>query len=381
LPEGKLRPPKREVFLWEILYRNFVVKVRPKFGILMNMEEELIGIKNTALSFILEAEDSKDLEETKLQFLGRSGKLTLAMKEITKVPPEKRKEFGILLNEIKQTLEDAIENQKSKLKSQKLTKVIEKIDVTNPGIKPSLGHLHLVTQAIEEITNIFEKIGFEKRRYPEIEWDWYAFEALNFPENHPARDDWETFFIKGQPNPKYGPMLLTPHTSSGQIREMERKQKPPIRMLNIAKCYRRQSDVSHVPMFHQFEGLVVDENISITHLKGTLDYFVKSFFGENRKSRIRPYHFQFTEPSFEVDVSCGVCDGRGCKLCKAGWLEMGGAGMVHPNVLKAGGIDPNKYTGFAFGWGIERVLMMREGLKIDDIRILYGNNLEFLQQF
>ena len=347
----------------------------------MNMEEELIGIKNTALSFILEAEDSKDLEETKLQFLGRSGKLTLAMKEITKVPPEKRKEFGILLNEIKQTLEDAIENQKSKLKSQKLTKVIEKIDVTNPGIKPSLGHLHLVTQAIEEITNIFEKIGFEKRRYPEVEWDWYAFEALNFPENHPARDDWETFFIKGQPNPKYGPMLLTPHTSSGQIREMERKQKPPIRMLNIAKCYRRQSDVSHVPMFHQFEGLVVDENISITHLKGTLDYFVKSFFGENRKSRIRPYHFQFTEPSFEVDVSCGVCDGRGCKLCKAGWLEMGGAGMVHPNVLKAGGIDPNKYTGFAFGWGIERVLMMREGLKIDDIRILYGNNLEFLQQF
>jgi phenylalanyl-tRNA synthetase alpha chain len=345
------------------------------------MEEELIGIKNTALSFILEAEDLENLEETKLQFLGRSGKLTLAIKGITKVSMEKRKEFGILANEVKQTIEDALEIQKSKLKAQKLGRVVEKIDVTNPGIKPLLGHLHLVTQAIEEITNIFEKIGFEKVRYPEVEWDWYAFEALNFPEEHPARDDWETFFIKGEPDPKRGPMLLTPHTSSGQIREMERKQKPPIKMLNIAKCYRRQSDVSHVPMFHQFEGLVVDENISIVHLKGTLDYFVKSFFGQNRKSRIRPYHFQFTEPSFEVDVTCGVCLGNGCKLCKAGWLEMGGAGMVHPNVLRAGGIDPSKYTGFAFGWGVERVLMMREGLKIDDLRILYSNNLEFLQQF
>ena len=152
-------------------------------------------------------------------------------------------------------------------------------------------------------------------------------------------------------------------------------------MLNIAKCYRRQSDVSHTEMFHQFEGLVVDKNISITHLKGTLDYFVKSYFGKNRKARIRPYQFQFTEPSFEVDVSCGVCDGKGCKLCKEGWLEMGGAGMVHPNVLKYGKIDPQKYTGFAFGWGVERVLMMREGISIADLRLLYSNNLDFLEQF
>jgi phenylalanyl-tRNA synthetase alpha chain len=345
------------------------------------MEEELIGIKNTALSFILEAEDLDNLEETKLQFLGRSGKLTLVIKGITKVPMEKRKEFGLLANEVKQTIEDALASQKSKLKNQKLAKVIEKIDVTNPGIKPALGHLHLVTQAIEEITDIFEKINFERVRYPEVEWDWYVFEALNFPQDHPARDDWETFFIKTGPDPKKGPMLLAPHTSGGQIREMERLTKPPIRMLNIAKCYRRQSDISHAPMFHQFEGLVIDKDIAITHLKGTLDYFVKSWFGEKRESRIRPYHFQFTEPSFEVDVSCGVCLGKGCKLCKAGWLEMGGAGMVHPNVLRAGGIDPNKYTGFAFGWGVERVLMMREGLKIDDLRILYSNNLEFLQQF
>ncbi|HUD05197.1 MAG TPA: phenylalanine--tRNA ligase subunit alpha [Patescibacteria group bacterium] len=345
------------------------------------MEDELIDIKNTAISFILEAEDLESLEETKLQFLGRNGKLTLAIKNITKVPPEKRKEFGILANEVKQTIEDELETQKSRLKSQKITKSVEKIDVTNPGIKPPLGHLHLVTQAIEEITDIFGKIGFERVRYPEVEWDWYAFEALNFPADHPARDDWETFFIKGEPDPKRGPMLLTPHTSSGQIREMERLGKPPIRMLNIAKCYRRQSDISHAPMFHQFEGLVIDKDIAITHLKGTLDYFAKSFFGPERKARIRPYHFQFTEPSFEVDVTCGVCNGLGCKLCKEGWLEMGGAGMVHPNVLKAGGINPQKYTGFAFGWGVERVLMMREGLKIDDLRILYSNNLDFLAQF
>lgn len=344
------------------------------------MEEELIGIKNAALSFILESEDLKTLEEVKLQFLGRSGKLTQTIKEITKISVEKRKEVGILANEVKNTIEDAIKQREINLKHKTEKILRQKIDVSNPGIKPPLGHLHLVTQAIEEITEIFEKIGYTKVRYPEIEWDWYAFTALNFPENHPARDDWETFFIKEKPNPEKGQMLLTPHTSSGQIREMQRK-KPPIKMLNIAKCYRRQSDVSHTPMFHQFEGLVVSENISIVNLKGTLDYFVKSYFGEKRTSRIRPYHFQFTEPSFEVDVSCGVCLGRGCKLCKAGWLELGGAGMVHPSVLRATGIDPKKYTGFAFGWGVERVLMMKEGLEIDDLRLLYSNKLEFLEQF
>ncbi len=344
------------------------------------MEEELIGIKNAALSFILEAEDLKTLEEVKLQFLGRSGKLTQTIKDITKISAEKRKEVGMLANEVKNTIEDAIKQREVNLKHKTEKILRQKIDVSNPGIKPPLGHLHLVTQAIEEISNIFEKIGFSRVRYPEVEWDWYAFTALNFPKNHPARDDWETFFIKEKPNPEKGQMVLTPHTSSGQIREMK-KGKLPIRMLNIAKCYRRQSDVSHTPMFHQFEGLVIDENISIVHLKGVLDYFVKAWFGNSRKSRIRPYHFQFTEPSFEVDVSCGVCLGAGCKLCKEGWLEMGGAGMVHPNVFKMTGIDPEKYTGFAFGWGVERVLMMREGLKIDDLRILYSNNLGFLEQF
>ena len=344
------------------------------------MEEELLSIKNNAVSLILDASDLETLEDIKLQFLGKSGKLTLAIKEIAKLPQERRPAVGILANEVKSTIEEAIENQESNLKTQTSKRIREKIDVTNPGIRPPLGHLHLVTQAIEEITEIFKSIGFERKRYPEVEWDWYAFEALNFPPNHPARDDWETFFIDSEPHKKFGPMLLTPHTSSGQIREME-KNKPPIKMLNIAKCYRRQSDVSHTPMFHQFEGLVVDRGISIAHLKGVLDFFVKSYFGDKRESRIRPYHFEFTEPSFEVDVTCGVCLGRGCRLCKEGWLELGGAGMVHPNVFKNVGIDSSEFTGFAFGWGVERVLMMKEGIEIDDIRLLYSNKLEFLEQF
>lgn len=352
------------------------------------MEETFINIKNTAVSFILEAEDIKTLEEVKLQFLGKSGALTQAIKDIAKIPKGDRPEIGKLANDAKITIENAIEDKKKEVNARKQGKKEQVLDVTIPGKKPSLGHLHLITQAVEEITAIFEKIGFSRIRYPEVEWDWYAFESLNFPKNHPARDDWETFFVKTKPHPKYGPIILTPHTSSGQVREMQRKKTPPIRMLNIAKCYRRQLDVSHTPMFHQFEGLVVDKKISIMHLKGTLDYFVKSYFGEDRASRIRPYHFQFTEPSFEVDVSCGVCkgssrlsDGQGCKLCKEGWLEMGGAGMVHPNVLRYGGIDPKVYSGFAFGWGVERVIMMKEGIKIDDLRLLYSNNLDFLEQF
>lgn len=344
------------------------------------MEEELIGIKNTALSMILDTEDPKELEEIKLQFLGRSGQLTLAIKKLPKIDADKRKEVGILANEVKDAIESAIKEKSHETKKSFVKRQVDKIDVTNPGIKPPLGHLHLITQAISEITTIFERIGFSRIRYPEVEWDWYAFGALNFPEGHPARDDWETFFVDVEPDKKLGPMILTPHTSSGQIREMK-NSKPPIKMLNIAKCYRRQSDVSHTPMFHQFETLAIAEEVSITDLKGVLDYFAKSYFGPERKTRIRPYHFEFTEPSFEVDVSCGVCDGRGCKLCKEGWLEMGGAGMVHPNVLRNCGLDPEKYTGFASGWGVERVLMMKEGIEIDDLRLLYSNKLEFLEQF
>ncbi|MDQ5901066.1 MAG: phenylalanyl-tRNA synthetase alpha chain [Patescibacteria group bacterium] len=343
------------------------------------MKQKLMTIKNHAVSLILDTKDAKELEQIKLQFLGKSGSLTQLMKEITTLAPEERKEIGVLINETKTILEEAITTALTKHTTVKKENLAQ-FDVTEPGKRPSLGHIHPVTQAIEEITSIFEKIGFSRVRHPEIEWDWYAFGALNFPDNHPARDDWETFFIKQEKDPKKGSVLLTPHTSSGQIREME-KGKFPIQMLNIAKTYRRQSDASHVPMFHQFETLFIGENISITHLKGVLDYFVKSYFGQDRVSRIRPYHFQFTEPSFETDVSCGVCKGKGCRLCKEGWLELGGAGMVHPNVLKNCGIDPTKYSGFASGWGVERVLAMKEGVNIDDVRLFYANRMEFLEQF
>lgn len=347
------------------------------------LKDQITNLKNEAVGQILEAKNPQELEEIRACFLGRAGKINDLTKEIPKLPPEERGNLGRLINEAKKTIEELL--QQSQEKMQAAEKETAFFDITIPGIRPALGHLHLVTQTIEEITTIFARIGFRRVRYPEVEWDWYAFGGLNFPENHPARDEWETFFIANLYHGKLGRGLLTPHTSSGQLREMENHQ-PPIRMLNIAKCYRRQVDISHAPMFYQFEGLVVDENINITHLKGTLDYFFKSYFGPDRQARIRPYHFQFTEPSFEVDVSCSECKGTGflasgdvCRVCKNGWLEIGGAGMVHPQVLKNGGIDPEKYTGFAFGWGVERVLMMKYGL--GDIRLLFEGDLRFLNQF
>ncbi len=337
----------------------------------------MLDVKNEALAQIVDAEKINELEELKIAYLGRNGKLTKLIKIIKDLSANEKKQAGNLINEVKNTILDALATQKNTLKES----ARDWFDVSIPGKKPKIGHLHLVTQAIREISNTFEKIGFVRVRYPEVEWDWYAFESLNIPQNHPARDDWETFFIDTPLHPKYGLMALTPHTSSGQVREMMRVKKPPIRMLNIAKNYRRQSDISHVPMFHQFEGLVIDKGISVAHLKGTLDYFARNFFGKDRKIRLRPHHFQFTEPSFEVDISCGVCKGKGCKLCKEGWLELGGAGMVHPTVLKNGKIDSDKYTGFAFGWGVERTFMMKSGLEMGDIRLLYSTNLKFLRQF
>ena len=340
------------------------------------MKEEIISLKNQAIAQIGDTKDVSELEQIRVDYLGRNGKISKLIKGIKELGPNERKEAGFVINESKNAIEQLVAAQKNKLKEVKR----EWFDETVPGVKPERGHLHIVTQAISEISDVFGKIGFVRVRYPEVEWDWYAFESLNFPENHPARDDWETFFVDTPENAKYGPMILTPHTSSGQVREMERI-KPPIRMINIAKCYRRQSDVSHTQMFHQFEGLVVDEGISLVNLKGTLDYFAKTFFGPLRKTRLRPYHFQFTEPSFEVDITCGVCLGKGCKLCKQGWLELGGAGMVHPNVLRNGNIDPKKYTGFAFGWGVERTFMMKSGLNLPDLRLIYSSDLRFLRQF
>ena len=339
------------------------------------MKEDLINLKNQAIAQISDVKDLVELEQIRIDLFGRNGKFTTASKNIKSILPEEKKQYGITLNEVKDTLEKLFAEKKNGLGNSARVW----FDPTMPSTKPRLGKLHMVTMAINEIADVFEKIGFTRMKYPAVEYDYFAFGALNFPENHPARDDWETFFVDQSDSKKYGPMLLTPHTSSGQIREML-GNKPPIRMINIAKCYRRQSDVSHVAMFHQFEGLVVDKNINITNLKGTLDYFAKSFFGMDRTTRIRPYHFQFTEPSFEVDISCNVCNGVGCKLCKEGWLEIGGAGMVHPNVLKNCGVDPKIYSGFAFGWGVERVSMMKSGLSVPDIRLLYSSDLRVLKQ-
>lgn len=346
----------------------------------------LMEVQQTTLNAI--ASSTKPIDVLRLESLGSKSDFAALTKQIRNVPAADRQQVGVVINQVKKAIEEALSQNVSE---ESRDKEDEWVDVTMPGIRPPQGHLHIVSQAINEITDIFARLGFTRVRHPEVDWDWYPFEALNMPPNHPARDEWETFFIDypGKPgtNPKKQTMVLTPHTSNGQVREME-KGKLPIRMINIAKCYRRQSDISHVPMFHQFEGLYVDHNVSIGDLKGVFDFFVKHFYGADRVTRLRPFHFQFTEPSFEVDISCGVCLGKGqlpngetCRLCKQGWLELGGAGMVHPVVLKNGGVDPARYSGFAFGWGIERTYMMKSGTKLDDIRLLYGNDIRFLEQF
>ena len=352
------------------------------------MREHLERLKTEAVAALAAAKDAAELEALEINYLGRKGQMVALMQGMAGLASHERPVMGQLANEVKNAIEHALADRRAGLEAEKFGALAteERIDLTAPGRPPPEGHVHLVTDAIAAVTGIFERIGFTRVRYPEVEWDWYAFEALNMPKDHPARDEWETFFMAAPEHPKYGKMVLTPHTSSGQVREMQ-KGKLPIRMINISKTYRRQITQRHLPMFHQFEGLMIDKKVSVTHLKGVLDYFAREFFGPNRKTRLRPYHFQFTEPSFEIDITCDLCGGTGrygeakCKLCKEGWLELGGAGMVHPNVLKAGGVDPEEWSGFAFGWGVERTMMMREGLKLDDIRHLYRDDFRFLKQF
>jgi len=341
------------------------------------MTEKIINLKNEAIGNILEAKDEKELERLRILYLGRSGKINQLTKELPKLAANEKAEAGRLLNETKRAIESALSNQLSAICSQ-LPAQKEWLDVTAPGIKPEIGHLHLLTEVIREISSVFEKIGFIRVRHPEAEWEWYSFEGLNMPATHPARDDFESFFVDSKPNSKLGRMVLTPHTSNGQLREMERIP-PPIRMINIARCHRPNWDITHTPTFHQFEGLVVDRGINITHLKGVTDYFALNFFGPGRKTRLRPFHFQFTEPSFEVDINCPICLGKGCRVCKSGWHELGGAGIVHPTVLRNGGLDPAVYSGFAFGWGVERTTMMKYSL--NDIRPLYESDLRLIYQF
>ena len=342
------------------------------------MDKQIRKILTEAENLLESANSQEQLEKLYIKLFGKNSDLNKLTKKISTLDPVYRPKAGLSINKAKNHLEKIYKDTQSRIKVSKSQQTKELIDVTAPGEKTKIGHLHLVSQAIEEIVEIFAKLGYGLQSYPEIDWDWYAFESLNMPKDHPARNDWETFFIRAPHNPKYGSQVLTPHTSNGQVREMERT-KPAIRMLNIARCYRRQIDVSHTPMFHQFEGLYIDENVSIPQLKGAFDFFTENFFGKGRVTRLRPHHFRFTEPSFEVDIICGVCLGKGCRLCKDGWLELGGAGMVHPNVLKAGKIDPAKYSGFAFGWGIERTIAMKTD--IPDIRLLYQNDMRFLEQF
>lgn len=344
---------------------------------------------NDRKSFLRELQKCKDaaaVDKLELTFFGRRGLINQKLSELKNLSLEERKKIAADLNRFKSFAEAALEQRREALLKNDAEETW--LDVTLPGKKKPQGSLHLVTYAIEEIARIFDRLGFVRASYPEVEREYFAFDALNMPSHHPARDDFETFFIKYEEDPKYGKLVLTPHTSSGQVREMLRLKKPPIKMINIAKCYRRNWDLTHTPMFHQFEGLCVDVNINLTHLKGTIEHFVEEFFGPGRKIRFRPFHFQFTEPSFELDISCDLCGGSGltdqkiaCRVCKAGWLELGGAGMVHPHVLAAGGLDPDGVSGWAFGFGVERNFMMKRGLKLPDLRILYDGDVRFLRQF
>lgn len=345
------------------------------------MKQALEALKNEAVKAIQECQSMAELERAEILYLGRKGKLVEAIKDLPNLPVPEKKITGQMANEVKQIITTAVATRKRDLLSKEfaLASEAEALDITQPGLKPAAGHLHLTTQAIFEIEDIFARIGFTHVQYPEVDYDWYPFEGLNMPKDHPARDEWETFFVDA-PAGKKGRVVLTPHGTSGDVHELE-DLKPPFRTINITKCYRRQSDISHAVVFHQFDGLYVDTKASIAELKGTMEYFVRQFFGPDRQIRLRPFHFRFTEPSFEVDISCGMCGAKGCRLCKGGWLELGGSGMLHPNVLKLSGLDPKKYKGFAFGWGVERTMMMKAGIKIDDIRTLYKNDLRFLQQF
>ncbi|MFA6532653.1 MAG: phenylalanine--tRNA ligase subunit alpha [Patescibacteria group bacterium] len=328
------------------------------------------------------AKNLNELDRLEIKYLGRNGEINKLLSDIKNIQNEEKRRYGQKVNQLKTTINQLIIVKKKELEDNKTDVFFDK---TLPGKAYPKGSLHIVSLAIEEITKIFEKISFIRVSYPEVDWEYGAFESLNMPANHPARDDVETSFIDVPAHLALGKMVLTPHTSNGQNREMKRVGKPPIRMINISKCYRPNWDTTHTPMFHQFEGLCVDKDITIVNLKGTLDYFAEKYFGEGTKTRLRPHHFQFTEPSFEVDISCNNCRGTGkieekkCRVCKSGWLELGGTGMVHPNVLKEGGINSKEFSGWAFGFGIERVIMMKYGL--DDIRNYYSGDIRFLEQF
>lgn len=339
------------------------------------MRQQLEAIMAQAKEKLAAVENQNALEEMRLQFLGKKGELTAILKGMGGLSPEERPIIGQLANEVRTFIESAIETKKTELAAKALEEKLkaEKVDVTMPAKKLQMGGAHPLSNVIEEITQIFIGMGYEVAEGPEVELDYYNFEALNTPKNHPARDAQDTFYFTEN-------ILLRSQTSPVQARVMQSK-KPPIKIICPGKVYRADEiDATHSPVFHQIEGLVIDKGITMGDLKGTLELFAKNIFGENTKIRLRPHHFPFTEPSCEVDVSCWNCGGTGCRTCKGeGWIEILGAGMVHPNVLRECGIDPEEYSGFAFGLGVERTAMGRFGIK--DLRLFFENDLRFLKQF
>jgi len=339
------------------------------------MKEMLEKIRSDFAEKIAAAETLAEIEELRVGYLGKKGELTSVLRGMGKLAPEERPVVGQLVNTIREYMETELGTKLTAIKSAESLKRLEKekLDVTMPGVKKEKGSFHPLNQVIDEMKNLFIGMGYEIAEGPEVEYDYYNFEALNLPEGHPARDTQDTFYITDK-------ILLRTQTSSVQIHVMEHK-KPPIKIISPGKVYRSDSmDATHSPVFHQLEGLVVDKGVTMGDLKGTLEIFAKKMFGENTKIRLRPHHFPFTEPSAEVDVSCWSCGGEGCRVCKGeGWIEVLGCGMVHPDVLKRCGIDPEEYSGFAFGIGIERTAMARFGVK--DIRNFYENDVRFLKQF
>jgi len=338
------------------------------------MLAQLKSIESAAEAEIRQAVSEQMLLDIKTRYLGRKGILTGMLRNISQSPPEERPYFGKLCNEIKERLtsliDRSIENAGNLRRQEELRK--ETIDVTLPGRQPAWGHLHPLTQVFEEICRIFAGLGFSVVSGPEVELDYYNFEALNIPKDHPARDMQDTFYVEDN-------IVLRTHTSPVQIRVME-KQKPPIRILSPGRVYRRDSDITHSPMFHQIEGLLVDRNVSFSDLKGTLTVFLQEIFGAETLPRFRPSFFPFTEPSAEVDIRCVICRGQGCRVCgNSGWLEILGSGMVDPAVFKHVGYDPEVFSGFAFGLGVERIAMLKYG--IGNIRHFFDNDLRFSRQF
>jgi phenylalanyl-tRNA synthetase alpha chain len=316
--------------------------------------------------------DSKQLEQIRIDFLGKKGQLQGLMKELRNASPKDKPKLGKDINLLKQHIENKINSKTACLSPKSSNKSYEGFDTTLPGRKELTGTLHPINQVMEEITSIFFGLGFQVEEGPEIETDYYNFEALNIPPDHPARDMQDTFYIEDK-------TVLRTHTSPVQIHVMENRE-PPLRIIAPGKVYRCDSDVSHTPMFHQIEGLMVGEGISFSHLKGIMNIFLQEVFGKDTKTRFRPSFFPFTCPSAEVDIECVICDGKGCRVCsQTGWLEILGAGMVDPAVFQSVNYDPEKWTGFAFGLGIERIAMLK--FEINDIRLFFENDLRFLKQF